>query len=325
MKNLRHIVDESGLQVGSRSPEKITECFEELLARLERARERGEAIATSSEFYDAPVTAEHVLHEVLYTGDSPIEDRDLKQRLSAAFDKLLSFWDEDEALLPLVEALDVFIGSERVFAPSLALAHAFRASARALGCLNLRSSGRKGQVPVSVGGRVQPLHFVVDEASQRALFREAIEIEDMDEGRFAENAASAFPDLSWVEGVWDGLKKFRRPYGEHRRGLTRHLAALDDHGAALFDTLMSTHPEEIGARLGALGVTASDENGRTKQDKQARKERTRRYEGEDHLFWWHTKLRPETDRIHFLWRPSPDGGASEIVIGLFTDHCHTPD
>lgn len=45
-------------------------------------------------------------------------------------------------------------------------------------------------------------------------------------------------------------------------------------------------------------------------------------------FWWHVKLRPHIDRIHFLYEP-PRAGSTErdegrIVVGLFKDHCILP-
>ena len=43
------------------------------------------------------------------------------------------------------------------------------------------------------------------------------------------------------------------------------------------------------------------------------------------VFWWHVKLQPHVDRIHFLYEPPSAtlAGPSEshIVVGLFKDHC----
>ena len=58
-------------------------------------------------------------------------------------------------------------------------------------------------------------------------------------------------------------------------------------------------------------------------------DRTRRHRGIDKVFWWHVKLRPNVDRIHFRYEPqsasSPGLGEGQIVVGLFKDHCVLPN
>lgn len=322
---IRHVVDESGLRLDGLSGEAAAEVVDGFLARVDAARDRSEAIYRSrSDVYSAPVRAGLSMFEFLYeSARSPIEDPDRRRRLQIALDRA-QIWEEDDELDDLLVGLDVEIDGEQVSAPSVALAHACRQVPRAVGCLNFRSPARRGVAEVKVGNETHELHFVVDAPTHVQLFRDAVAIENMDESGFEANANSAFPSLTWADRVWSGLRKFERPYREHRRALVQHLGVLNDDGAELFDELMSMHPEQIAGRLDALGVEATDENGRTKQDKRARAERVRTLEGRDEVFWWHTKLLRHVDRIHFLWRGGVLGERGTISIGLFRDHCHIP-
>lgn len=322
--NIRHVIDESGLRLGGFRGEAAREIVDAFLQRLDVASDREECVARTSELYNAPVTDEHELFEVLFEAEtSPIDDVDLRRRLQRAIDRA-QIWDDDPELFARISAVDVKVDAEEVYAPALAFAHSCRDIPRTIGCLNFRSSGREGTLAVEAGGNTHELHFVIDEASHRQVFRDAVEIENMTKSEFSDNASSAFPDLLWADNLWSELGEFKRPYRELRSTIVRHLAVLADVGADIFDELMSTRPEEIGPRLDVRGVPASDENGRTKQDKQARLDRTRHFDGEELVFWWHTKLLPDTDRIHFLWRPGVEEERGVIIIGIFTDHCHLP-
>lgn len=339
--NIRHVIDESGLRLDgdvahgtpsvdtSNIVEFIADIIDRFLDRIDMARQRNEQVMRSGrDIWDSPVNEDLTFYDLIY-GDNPsqsaIVDPDRTRRLMIAIDRV-AIWDDDPELLKLVGTLEVDVAGKQVFAPSLGLALACRAVPRVVGCLNFQSSGRAGALEVTAEDHVHPLHFVIDEDTHVQMFRDAIVLEDMDERAFESSAPSAFPGIQWVDGVWRGLGKFKRPYLEHREVLIKHLGVLSDEAARLFDELSATHPEQIAGNLGALGVDASDENGRTKRNAEARKDRTREFRGQDHVFWWHTKLRRNIDRIHFKWlRDDDDGRPGEIVVGVFIDHCHVPD
>ncbi|MEM9463332.1 MAG: hypothetical protein AAGF11_54825 [Myxococcota bacterium] len=318
----RHIIDESGVWLDGLSGDDAEKVIRDFLDRLDTARDRGERIArTRSDLYNATVAEGIEFFQLLFEDESPIRlGIDLRQRLRIAIDRAY-IWDDHADLIERVQEFDVIVNDKRVFAPSVAFAHACRSRRHAVGCMNFRSSGRCGTERVQVGEYEHELHFIIDESTHTQLFRDAVEIENMDESSFRMNAGSAFPRLLWADGVWAGLDSFRRPYREHRHMLVKHLGVLNDYCVEIFEELASTHPEEIGARLDALGVEASDENGRTKRNKDAKKARTRAFQGRDFVFWWHTKLLRHVDRIHFLWRAQD----KDIIIGIFTDHCYIPD
>ena len=170
--------------------------------------------------------------------------------------------------------------------------------------------------------------FVTEESEHVGFFRSVILWENADEAMFERLAQSAFPALEWADGVWRGLGHFSRPYIEVRDELVRCLGGLGDHGAACFHE-HNVDPRRLSGVLSArVGSETSDENGNTKSHKPSERDRTRRHPGINKVFWWHVKLRPHVDRIHFLYEspsvsaPLPEHG--RIVIGLFKDHCILP-
>lgn len=92
------------------------------------------------------------------------------------------------------------------------------------------------------------------------------------------------------------------------------LGVLSDEGSRIFAGSWQVAPQEFGS----LGVTISDENGRTKSNKSAEKDHTRVYNGRSIPFWWHIKLQPDRDRIHIDASPVHDDG--NIIVGIFCQH-----
>jgi hypothetical protein len=86
----------------------------------------------------------------------------------------------------------------------------------------------------------------------------------------------------------------------------------------------------VDKRFQAAGVDASNENGNTRSHEPSKKDRTRTYRGKPEVFWWHTKIRFDAGRIHFLHVPNPDARDADrpshghIVIGICKDHCILP-
>jgi hypothetical protein len=215
----------------------------------------------------------------------------------------------------------VSIAGTEFDAPSIAYSWEMGDAGTTLACLPVDCPGRRGILAVTVGGVERPVYFVTTDAEHVDFFRFAIDFEDADEGAFPAIATSAFPELRWADGVWSGLNKFSRPFRDLRSQLVNHLSVLNDHASELFRTLSSTRPDEIGRRLSALGADASDENGRTKRHAPCQRDRTRTYNGRHLTFWWHTKLQPNVDRIHFLYHAEDERHRGFIIVGIFVDHC----
>ncbi|MCY4075041.1 MAG: hypothetical protein OXH04_06395 [Acidobacteria bacterium] len=179
---------------------------------------------------------------------------------------------------------------------------------------------------MTVVGVTLDISFVSGESDHVEFFRSVIGLENANEGQFEEFAGSAFPALDWADGIWRGLKQFSRPYAAVREELVRCLGGLSDYGAACFQEYGAGDPRELAGVLSArVGAAVSDENGRTKRNAEARRDRTRHHQGVEKVFWWHVKLRPHVDRIHFRYEAGSGGyRQGRIVVGLFRDHCMLP-
>jgi len=130
-------------------------------------------------------------------------------------------------------------------------------------------------------------------------------------------ALSAFPDIDFAPGAFNGIKDMSKPYRELVKPLVRHLSAFSDHGKRIFSGPWAQVPAEFGA----LRVDISDENGNTKGNSEARKDRTIIIDGTDIVFWWHSKLEPDRDRIHIYPDRIPKGG--RLLVGIFCCHLKT--
>jgi hypothetical protein len=105
-----------------------------------------------------------------------------------------------------------------------------------------------------------------------------------------------------------------KPYRELVGSIVHHLGALCDHGKRICSEPWIRVPSEFGA----LGVSISDENGRTKSNAVAKKERTVEVCGRRLVCWWHCKLEPDRDRIHIYPDDLREGG--KLIVGIFCRH-----
>ncbi len=258
-------------------------------------------------------------------------DWDLASRVSLALDRtgeLDRTGDFDDSGLT---EYDAAIDGRVRFAPGLAWAHASCRAGRHLAVFPLPLGGvRVGKVPVTVADATLEIFLVAAECQHVAFFRAAITLENADETQFARLAQSALPALGWADDVWGRLRDLSRPYREVRGELLRCLGGLSDHGAACFEELQAGDPRQLASALSArVGTETSDENGATKRYRESRRDRARRHCGIDKVFRWHVKLRPNADRIHFLYEPPPAGlagpGGGRLVVGLFKAHCVLPN
>ena len=324
----RFVLDEFSWTGAARaeSAEALTDAIGDLLERLDVARDRGEGVVKHANYYQTDLGDGVQLYSLLFEPDCQVGlDRDLLQRLILALDRTNDI--DDSTLAAYNAAID---GTAR-FAPGLAWAHASCREGRYVAAFPLPlGEGPVGQVAVTVANSVQEIRFIAEEPQHVDFFRSVITLENADEAGFERLARSAFPALEWADGIWRGLGKFSRPYVEVRGDLVRCLGGLSDHGAACFDNFLAGDPGQLTGSLSAyVGAEVSDENGATKRHAPSRRDRTRRHRGDDKAFWWHVKLRPNVDRIHFLYESPSAGPAgpdnSRIVVGLFTDHCVLPN
>lgn len=320
----RFALDESSWIGAARvGPAKVlTDAIEHLVERLDVARGRGEGVVKHADYYASDLGEGLRLFSLLFDSGCPWRlDRDLATQLILALDRTSDFDDSG-----LTEFDAEFQGEIR-FAPGLAWAHNSCREGHHVAILPLPLAHvPAGRVPVAVADTTLDVFFVVRESQHVDFFRAVVSLENANEAQFAMLARSAFPALDWADNVWRGLGHLSRPFVAVRDELVCRLGGLNDHGATCF-VESSGDPSQRAKLLSArIGAKTSDENGATKRHPQSRRDRTRRHRGIEKVFWWHVKLQPHVDRIHFLYEES-SAGAQEghIVVGLFKDHCALPN
>lgn len=323
----RFVLDESAWAAATGADTGVlSNAIDKLLERLDTARERNEDVTKHPNYYETPLGDGVKLFSALFEPTCRVQlGRDLAERLRLALDRVNEFDDSK-----VVESHAEFDGSVR-FAPGAVWAHACCSQGRHIAVLPLPLGAvPRGRVRITVAGTIADVFFVTKESHHVHFFRSVIALENADEAMFERLARSAFPALEWADDIWRGLGNLSRPYIEVRDELVRYLGGLSDHGAMCFYKHRVGDPRHLTRFLSAqVGSETSDENGRTKRHRPSIKDRTRRHCGTEKVFWWHVKLRPNVDRIHFLYEPptpsSPLTEHGRIVVGLFKSHCVLPN
>lgn len=330
---MRFVLEEASWSWNGTDRDGYVERMETLLDRLDVARERGEGYAASRELLEQKIFGGFSLADLFWSSDSPLSlQREVEERVNALFGSI-HYWSDDMEW----PSADVQIAGEPFSFSSAALAHARVATGEATACVPLPGRWR-GPLDVAVGGRVEHVHFVVDESSHRAFFREALDVERVDEGGLEALAEHAFPDLCFLPGVWDGVRHFQGGYGRVRDDLHRLLAVLDDHGAWVFtDTTGRLSPDEpeprpaitkpvtndvVMARFRGWGLVITPESIEVWNDGKCRRARERSLGGETLYCEWHYKFQPHINRAH-IHRPVAASGG-RLVAAIFRDHLPLP-
>lgn len=130
--------------------------------------------------------------------------------------------------------------------------------------------------------------------------------------KIKEFSSRLFPRLRFSKVAWDHLQTLTGDPREITQTLITHLGALNDLVIDIWSEEPTTHGRQ--RILKAHGVISSPENANTRSDRKAMKARRFFFGNEEVLCQWHTKLRPNTDRIYF------SVGAEEVYIGSIIDH-----
>ena len=257
--------------------------------------------------------------------DTPLFDKFYSERDFFDFDDVTRFqtvhdrtvvFDDSE-----LEELDASVEGEVVYSPGVCWAHLQNKAGNRTSALSLYVEGvASGERDVKVKDSIQRIRFVTDRESIKHAYRKLILTSSAPQDDLPLLAAKAFPDLGWADNVWKTLGLLSKSVVELCEDLVKHLSVLDDYGAKTFREFLSTKPQEIGGRLTAHGAPCSDENGRTKQFPEAKLDRLCTFDGVEDVYWWHTKIRPDKDRIHFKY----DAQRHRIIIGKFTEHAKLP-
>jgi hypothetical protein len=314
---LRFIIDETSWNFDGLEPGLCIEALEEMLDRIDDAQLQGHGCCYSDDLFNMSVRDGRSFYE-LYADDSPIQiPPEVRIRIAAAFSRLRP-WQDIEA--PWPEELNPAIaGASPEFAPSIAWAHAqtMLGANRAVACITHPIRRTSGRIDVTVAGATTPIWFVSASRDAECFFRWLIVQTTDNPDEMEAFSTSAFRNLDFVKGAFNGIKSMSKPYRELRTEIVTHLAAFSDEGSRIF----SGPWDRVPAEFGSFGVDISDENGATKSNRRAQNERTRLVEGEMRVFWWHSKLEPDRNRIHICPEKVREGG--RILVGIFCRHLTT--
>jgi hypothetical protein len=128
-------------------------------------------------------------------------------------------------------------------------------------------------------------------------------------------AADLFPAIEFSRVAWNQLNTLVGAPEETVSSVITHLSVLNDLAEEIWASELTSQGRQ--ARLGANGVTASLEGPKTHRNAKAMKTRDFDFQTGVVRCEWHTKLRPETNRIYF----AVDEG--KVLVGLIVDHLPT--
>jgi len=313
---MRFVIDDAGWAPDDVAPDTLEDALHTLADRILTTTRRRERVGLYVDIWNLALVGPHTLSMLIHAGENPRAlGRDVRTRLARLFDELSSH-TFDETTLP---ALEVEVQGQRLLSPAAVLAWSAAAEHRAVGCITPPTSARSGRLGVRVDAHDQLVHFVSDEPTHVAFFRDAILIENADEAGFAAIAPSAFPALVFVDGVFRGLRALSRPYRDRRDDLIAHFSVLNDHGAEIFGFQLNA---KIEAEFMSRKVTISRETRETIADGRCRRARERTHAGETLVFDWHTKIELHLDRIHV--HPGTPASNGQVLVGIIHRHLPLP-
>jgi hypothetical protein len=316
---MRSYLDESGLRIANAPLDQVRDAINDLVDVMDeiRAHAGEELLLWSESAYDEALEEGRTLENFLFQprpDEAPLVD--VKRRWSIALDRLPS-WENVEWELEVTD-YDVRLGSETVLAPSLAQAVAADASHGPIACLALSTAREAGTFEATMGASCATLHAITSLDERPRFVRNWLLRNPPPPAELARFTERAFPELSWTDEARSGLRTNSKYFFNDRFETTiRHLGVLNDHAAEIFSR--ETEPDRREQYLAAHDVNANSESPNTRADKRARAERLVHWRGEDLYFWWHTKIRFDTGRIHFH-HDSAAPAPGRIVVGLCVKH-----
>jgi hypothetical protein len=245
----------------------------------------------------------------LYSHLLDAAERDVMLRFISLADKCLE-WDVafprgDVAVISGKEAL------------SVSFAAAAAASGHAVACLVFPAMSRRGFQDVEYSEGAQKIFFFADSADLVHFWRWIFSFEDVPESEFFTHCDRAFPKLIFHSSLTFG--KFQGAYLERRDIVVHHLGALNDEFLIRYKPAAAAgRLSDVESYFGSLGVGGvSAESVKTRRNAAAMRMRDVEFEGRVVRCEWHTKIKPNIDRIHFSFG---DGLDERLLIGIFVDH-----
>ena len=330
----RFFIEETSFQLGAPPPADVLEQrLQDFIALLVACRDKGGQVIRSTNLFEVELFPGLSLSDLLFQRRPDVElDPLVRKALNTALFRCVE-WDLPSRPQP---ASQVRIGDTSCEAATVALVHALleEAHGAACLCLGLRAD-RSGILEVRGGGAARQLHFVTTRAMLPGFYRSLVELEDLDADAYMSNAAHAFPEIAFAPGLSSQFSRFKGQYRDVRPDVTRHLAVLNDHFQEVYRE--ADHVPVMTRKLlnSRYHVDASRESDPTRHNAKAMRERDVSVAhvlvagqkvpvtiGRPVRCEWHTKIKPNQNRIHF--HPGEEQVAGKrLFVGLFHEHLTT--
>lgn len=311
---MRFVIDETSWNFDGLDPDRCVEALERMLDCIDDVQLQGHGCCYSDELFLLPIRDGRSFYDLYHDG-SPIPiPPNVRERIATAFGRLRVWQDLDT---PWPESFEAAIGGGMPeYAASIAWAHAqtTRNPAQAVACISHPQRRQSGEIEVTVAGTAALVWFVLTIRDTERFFRWLIIKTTTRPDQMEALSTFGFRGLDFVKNAFDGIRNMSKPYRELAPAIVKHLAALSDEGARIFMGPWIRVPAEFGP----FGVNISDENGETKRNGRAKAERTIVVDGEERIFWWHSKLEPHQDRIHIC--PEKVAHRGRVLVGIFCRH-----
>jgi len=125
-------------------------------------------------------------------------------------------------------------------------------------------------------------------------------------------ATQMFPNLIFTKSAWTRVGTLTGGPSAIAQDLVHHLGVLNDHAPRIWAAAITSGERQ--QLLGAHGIDASLEGPKTHRNEPVMKARRFSFNGVMYLCEWHTKLKPNTNRVHF----HVDG--DKVRIGAIVDY-----
>jgi hypothetical protein len=327
------VVDGAEWNFNGWTADEVSQAISALIARVWTAQSRGEAVWIGDELQTRYVIGEFDLWS-MFSPTAPIKlSTELAQELAAWLGAAPRYLEEPwpPGMEEILIQVDHFPPQENT---DLAWAHHHVRNGRAVACLSLR---RSGPHPTASSQGTATVHWILNESTNRAFWRAAIDLEGGSAEILERLAPHAFPDLYFYAGVWQGLKRFAGGYLAMRADLQRYLVGLDDHGAWAFrfpppaleigepsgpDLDARPSNQIIESRFRRLSLEMAPENPNVYADTFCR--RAREITIYDKILYceWHGKLEMHRNRVHVHPPDVVSGG--KVIIAIFHEHLPLP-
>ena len=328
------VVDGSEWRFDGMSPEDAEMLIDRALSFVETSSERGEAVAVGDDFQMRPMRGTETLWDLFAPGSVAPLDRELSQELSAWLAKAPRYADAPNWPAGFVSGAISIGGATPVANDDVEWAHCSTVAAVPVAVLTLNVP-RVVSTATAIG--TADVHFVADDASRRAFWRNALVVAGDRLQDLVEFGCRAYPNLHFVPGALADAGRLGGGYFGVRARLKSALEILDEWGRWAFtwpppaltpnegappDPAANPSNFIIQHRLGGFGLEAAPENPNVFADGTSRRGREVVVGGRKLYCEWHAKLEPHRNRIHFHAPVGETDG--KVVIGVIHHHLPLP-